>query len=302
MPLYFKIIIFSLVFSLTGCSDELVFKTDKDANKLVAAIYLEVGKPASAVVMQTESITNDSNSVTIKNAFVYLFKNGVNIETETTNNLGQTDFDYIVQPGDSLKVEVIKEGFDKLRGSSSIPETTSILQFDTTSTRANSLGLIVSFVDKAKRSDFYKIKLVGSRYSYKIDPVSGQILDSVLIQESIPMKSVNRIFFSDNNIVTNRQDFELMNDLIFNGQNFNLNVDVDWFLLQKKYNKSEVKELEISLSHISPEYYDFLTTLSLNRPIYGGPFSIASQVTSSFDNGYGIIVASNTSKAIITLR
>jgi hypothetical protein len=183
-----------------------------------------------------------------------------------------------------------------------VPNSIGILQFDTTNKRASVQGLRVSFYDQPQEENYYQISLKGARWYYQLDPNTGLRTDSILSFEDIQMTSVNRLFFSDNNIVNNRQNFELLNDMIFNGKNFVLDIDVSRFQLAEQYDRSAVKSLHMELKNIGQDYYNFLATLSLNRPVYGGPFSISSQVPTNISGGYGIFAAYSTDVATITIE
>jgi hypothetical protein len=279
----------------------LVLDEHINERELVAFIEAGTGKGINVVIKQSDLITQDTVSSPLYNANIDLLKNGFVVETRSTSVFGKADFLYEPKANDSLRVDI---RYDTIFASSEVvvPKSVPIIQFDTTNRRANSLGLRLTFLDDARTRNYYLLDLKGKRWVYKFHPVSGKVIDSTMVSEPIKMNSVNRLFFSDNNIVNNRQNFELFNDRIFNGKNFVLDVDVSTFVLDAQVDKSKVLALDIVLKNITEDYYNFLTTLSLNRPVYGGPFSISSQVPSNISGGYGMFATYHSSSAHIDMH
>jgi hypothetical protein len=269
---------------------------------MVVNAQAEAGKNLRVELRESELITEDTLDKAIDGVAMELFVNGVSKESTYSDATGRALFNYNVKVGDSLRLAFVKPTFGDVEASAVIPQSIGILQFDTTNKRLTVQGLRISFFDKPLEKNYYQISLTGKRWYYTLDQLTGERIDSIKRQEDIEMKSVNRLFFSDNNIVNNRQNFELLNDQVFNGKNFVLDVDVSTFSLSEQADRSAILELELQLNNISEDYYNFLTTLSLNRPVYGGPFSISSQVPSNILGGYGIFAAFSSDRAKITMR
>jgi hypothetical protein len=297
-----KITYFIVVIALFGCNDDITFNQGETENRIVVHARAEVGKKLQLELQQSELITEDTLDNPIDGVAIELFVNGLFREGTYSNPSGFALFNYNVQSYDSLRLEISKPSFDDVYTNAVVPNSIGILQFDTTNKRPNVQGLRVSFFDQPTQANYYQISLKGERWFYTLDINTGQRIDSISGFEEIEMQSVNRLFFSDNNIVNNRQNFELLNDKIFNGKNFVLDVDINTFQLAEQFDRSDIKGLELELKNISSDYYDFLTTLSLNRPVYGGPFSISSQVPSNIVGGYGVFAAYSTDKASIILK
>lgn len=290
MQLSFKHIVSVLLIMTTlwSCKDDIVFD-DSGESKLVALVVASTKDGVKATIKRSDLITQDTLSLPVNGATAKLYRNGGLVESHLSNSNGEVAFSFKPSMGDSLRIEIDK-GEDHISGSSVVPREPDITEFRTTYRTTNTQGLLVTFLDSFTTRDYYMVSMLGHRYVYTFDNQGG-IVDSTEVREPITMKSVNRLFFSENNIVNNRQDFELFDDRIINGENFDLFIDVDRFQLDAQPGKSSVKRLEVSLKLITADYYQFLTTLSLNRPIYGGPFSIASQVPSNLDGGYGIFAS-----------
>ncbi len=292
----------AIALTMISCNDDLTFnQTDKD-NQIVVHAMAEVGKNLRVNFKQSERITEDTLNNPIGGVAVELYVNEAPTESTYSDGLGNTIFNYNVQSGDSLRLKMNKPSFSPVTTQTIVPNSIGILQFDTTNKRASVQGLRVSFYDQPQEENYYQISLKGARWYYQLDPNTGLRTDSILSFEDIQMTSVNRLFFSDNNIVNNRQNFELLNDMIFNGKNFVLDIDVSRFQLAEQYDRSAVKSLHMELKNIGQDYYNFLATLSLNRPVYGGPFSISSQVPTNISGGYGIFAAYSTDVATITIE
>ena len=214
---------------LIGCNDDLTFNlTDKD-NQIVVHARAEVGKNLRVNFKQSERITEDTLNSPIGGVAVELYVNQSPLESTYSDAMGNAIFNYNVQAGDSLRLEVNKPSFNPVTTHTIVPNPVGILQFDTTNKRASVQGLRVSFYDQPQQENYYQLSLKGARWYYQLDPNTGLRTDSILSFEDIQMTSVNRLFFSDNNIVNNRQNFELLNDKIFNGKNFVLDIDVSRF-------------------------------------------------------------------------
>lgn len=304
MRLSFRQILYILLVVLTcgGCQDDITFNQGEASNRMVVHAKGEVGKNLRLEISQSERITEDTLEMPIDGVAVELMINGTLRESAYTDADGKVLLNYNVQSGDSIRMLFNKPSFGDVMTEAVVPSPVGILQFDTTNKRVDVQGLRVSFYDRQNEENYYQISLTGKRWYYLIDPNTGIRTDSIYSSEVIEMRSVNRLFFSDNNIVNNRQNFELLNDQIFNGKNFVLDVDVSTFQLAEQADRGAVQELQLELANISGAYYDFLATLSLNRPVYGGPFSISSQVPSNIQGGYGVFATYSTDIANIILK
>ena len=88
----------------------------------------------------------------------------------------------------------------------------------------------------------------------------------------------------------------LFNDLLFNGQNKNLKVEIpndDYKVIEGAYQWSyETISLRIYLHNISPSYYYYRTSLELYQNSSGNPFAQPVQVFSNIENGFGVFAGS----------
>lgn len=301
MQLRFKhILIIALL--AAGCNDDLVITNTVSDTQMVVNATANYGEQIELEVIRPNLITEDTFNRPLSGVQVELVKNGNVVETRYTGSLGQVRFATKASGGDSLTLRMEKDGFEPATSTIETPFVIPILQFDTTTRRRNVLGCRISFYDPIKDENYYQLEMVGYRWFYKIHPITGQRQDSIWATQSLSMRSVNKLFFSDNNIINNRQSFELLNDKIFNGNNFVLDVDISAFALEEQPDRSAIKLLRFELNHIDKAYYDFLSTISLNRPVYGGPFSIASQVPSNIEGGLGIFAATASDTAFISLE
>lgn len=304
MPSSFKSIYIGilLAMSFTACNDDLVFNGGNTDNKMVIYGNAKLGSNVEVLINQSEVITEDTLDNPIEDVTVNLHVNGVFKESQVTNKFGRAYFQYKSQEDDSMAIECFHPDFPITSSVIQIPKSIGILQFDTTNRRLNTRGLRLSIFDRPDEMNFYQISMIGERWTYIFDRNTGMRIDSALTVEFMEMTSVNRLFFSDNNIVINRQNFELFNDQIFDGKNFVLDIDLSNYQLDKQPDKSEVHELRLYMKSINQDYYNFLTTLSVNRPVHGGPFSISTQVPSNINEGYGIFAGYSEDVATLKLK
>jgi len=291
-----------LALAILSCNDDLVITNTVSDTQMVVNAAANNGEQIELEVIRPNLITEDTFNRPISGVQVELLKNGTVVETRYTGSKGQIKFATKAVGGDSLTLRMLKEDFEPANSTIKAPFVIPILQFDTTTRRSNVLGCRVSFYDPVQDEDFYQLEMVGYRWFYKIHPITGKRQDSIWSTQILSMRSVNKLFFSDNNIINNRQSFELLNDKIFNGKNFVLDVDISAFVLEEQPDRGAIKLLRFELNHIDKAYYDFLSTISLNRPVYGGPFSIASQVPTNIEGGLGIFAATASDTAFISLE
>jgi Domain of unknown function (DUF4249) len=296
---YVRILVL-LTLTCGGCNDEFIFTGEADDKRIVAVVFGEEDSTINMQLRSSQFITEDTAEIPIPFAEIRLYKQDQFTEFLTSATNGNATSQYKVKAHDSLRFVMRKDGYNLVEGRAVVPGEINLLQFDTTTRLANQLGLRLSFLDLVTDNNYYLIEMHAHRWIYILDPFTQERIDSNLIWESLDIQSVNKIFFSDQNIVTNEQKFELFNDQIFNGENFVLDVNINALNLQESVIKGRTSEIKVRLRNINEDYYNFLTSLSLNRPIFGGPFSISSQVAGNIKGGYGIFALyTSTSKVII---
>lgn len=285
-----------------GCNDDFVFTGEAGERKIVAVFFGHADSAIQMELYESQFITEDTLASPISAAEIRLYLDGQFSESLSSNALGIAKTQYKVTAGDSLRIAVRKDGYNLAEAKALVPDQVDLIQFDTTTRVGSQLGLRLSFVDPVLKGNFYLMEMHAQRWVYELDQFTQERIDSAKVWESIDIQSVNKIFFSDKNIVTNEQKFELFNDQIFNGQNFVLDINVNAFNLRETIGKGKAKNIKVRLRNINEDYYNFLTALSLNRPIFGGPFSISSQVPGNVTGGYGIFAVYTSSTAAIQMK
>ncbi|MFT4522947.1 MAG: hypothetical protein ACI8ZN_001899 [Bacteroidia bacterium] len=286
----------------TSCNQDLVFRTKDSERKIVVGVDIVEHQKIRVQASVSQFITEDTNVQYLANATVKFFLNDTFIEELKTNSHGHALSTFVPHANDSIRVEISKEPYPKVICREKLPGKMILHQFDTLGRIGNNLGLRIGFFDEPLVSNYYFVQLRAYRWNYRRHSVTQKIIDSSLIIENLPVESVGKIFFSDNNIVSINTSFEIFNDLIFNGQAFTLDLNINSYNLQKTIKKSAVVSLEIEVRNLSKTNYDFLVATSLNRPIFGGPFAISSQIPNNIENGYGICTAYTIDKRGITMK
>jgi hypothetical protein len=91
----------------------------------------------------------------------------------------------------------------------------------------------------------------------------------------------------------------LFNDLLFNGQNKTLELEIpyeNWSGSEDGYDWSyQTLTLRLYLHNISISYYYYRTSLELFQNASGNPFAQPVQVFSNVENGFGIFAGSQIS-------
>jgi len=286
-----------------SCNDDFIFTGEADEKKIVAVFFGHADSAIQMELYESQFITEDTLALPIPNAEIRLYLDGQFSESLSSNGLGNAKTQYKVNAGDSLRIAVRKDGYNLAETKALVPDQVDLIHFDTTTRVGSQLGLRLSFDDPQSKKNFYLMEMHAQRWIYELDQFTQERIDSTKVWESIDIQSVNKIFFSDKNIVTNEQKFELFNDQIFNGQKqYVLDINVNAFNLRETISKGEAKRIKVRLRNVNEDYYNFLTALSLNRPIFGGPFSISSQVPGNIAGGYGIFAVYTSSTAAIQMK
>jgi hypothetical protein len=266
-----------------------------------SAICVYVGR-TTGILYKEPSFINDAS--------VLLYCNSVLIDTFTNENNGTYSSNILPVPGDSYKIEVIKDS-EKLTGSSTVPGSTPLnepkLEFPTGYDAVNQQyfgELTFTIDDDPVVENFYEVIIYTKtyndltntyRYSYKNDPFYVLVPDKIVQNEGDWDYSPTSIFFSDK---------------LFNGKKQHLafsitpggysHVDDVWITDMEK-------DGYILLRSISKEYYmyrKYYTRHSYNANIHsdgiqnllftGEPLDMYTNIT----GGLGVVAAfsSTTSK------
>jgi hypothetical protein len=266
-----------------------------------SAIRVHVGRTTS-ILSKDPSYIND--------AIVVLYRNSILLDTLINENNGTYSSNILPAPGDSYKIEVIKDS-EKLTGNATVPDSTPLyepkMEFPTGYDAVNQQyfgELTFTIDDDPVVENFYEVIIYTKtyndltntyRYSYKNDPFYVLVPDKIVQNEGDWDYSPTSIFFSDK---------------LFNGKKQHLafsitpggysHVDDVWITDMEK-------DGYILLRSISKEYYmyrKYYTRHSYNANIHsdgiqnllftGEPLDMYTNIT----GGLGVVAAfsSTTSK------
>lgn len=168
-----------------------------------SAIRVHVGR-TMGILSKDPSYIND--------AIVMLYSNSILLDTLINENNGTYSSNILPAPGDSYKIEVIKDS-EKLTGNATVPDSTPLyepkMEFPTGYDAVNQQyfgELTFTIDDNPDVDNFYEVIIYTKRYdnltntyrySYKNDPFYVLIPDKIVQNEGDWDYSPTTIFFSD---------------------------------------------------------------------------------------------------------
>jgi hypothetical protein len=268
-----------------GCTKELPYTQDNFKPIIVVNSIWEVGQPVKFNLSSSIGILADTNQVLIENAIGNIRSNGIPLPLQ---NIGGGDYTspLLCQEGVTYDIVMSAPGFDAVVATevsptnivASLPDSTDIIIQN---------HLINIDIDDGLETNYYLIDVKAQRYKLFFDPVTFE-LDSTLVLEAIPFGNLNKIFLSDLEIVSKRTSFELFDDRLFNGKQYQLQIEVPVSSSLRTVERSEVHHYVVSIRSISPSYFSFLKNFLISRPIYGGPFESYREIPTNVLGGAGV--------------
>ncbi|MEM1134991.1 MAG: DUF4249 domain-containing protein [Bacteroidota bacterium] len=193
--------------------------------------------------------------------------------------------------GETYTINVQVPNLGEASSTFEIPTPVEIEKADleTTSSNVNSReeNGEITFTDNPNEQDFYIFQLYFSAgFPQDICDSTGVYVrtDTVFFFNNARLSSPDpSVINPDNDSNEFSKNFLLLNDVLFNGQNFKLNFKAEIF--------SNSDELIFELKHISEDYYRYLLSIENYNFSDGNPFAEPVQVYSNVENGFGIVAA-----------
>jgi hypothetical protein len=290
-----KITLLTFIVLSTSCIKEVDYLAPPFTSQLVLSSIINPDALIKAHVGKTIAIT-DTSSAIVENASVFLFENGVPIDTLDYQSDGWYVSDVFPQVGFSYRLETHHPAFSSVSSECSIPPPPQIDSlFFTVGETLDQEGLpITRFTlrlnDPDPNINYYELILYGGN---PLDPTIQptqltritQLDDPTLIADANWNYSPSTLFFSD---------------ALFNG----MTGEVSFNLMWGGYPAAGDPPYYIELRNISSSYYKYLKSWSVHRfnqnstqntrdPLtllfQGDPVELYSNV----NNGYGIFGAYN---------
>ena len=294
-------LLFLLSISLAYISCEKVIPFDGDVNtpKLVInSIFqsdssFKVHVSSSRSVIDTASFKNiDDAIVTIKDGNKNIIENLNHVENGFYK--GQT----FPQENQTYILEVNHPNHANITASDSLPSPITINSVDTSTIidpiNGNRLQISMNFDDPENTQNYYLIETysVNEYLVIKNSDTTEYELDTT----KQFMVLTDEVF---QNGGSPWREQGLFNDLLFNGQNKTLELEIpndSWSGSEDGYDWSyQTLTLRLYLHNITLSYYYYRTSLELFQNASGNPFAQPVQVFSNVENGFGVFAGSQIS-------
>tara|TARA_B100001287_G_scaffold57375_1_gene45651 strand:+ start:12923 stop:13849 length:927 start_codon:yes stop_codon:yes gene_type:complete len=290
---------FLLLFGLLGflsCEKVIPFEGDVTVAKLVVNSIFQSDSTFKIHLSSSKSIIDTSSYKNVEDAEVTISLDNGNI---VENLLHKTNGFYIGEfyplPNQTYNLSVSHPNFNNINASDSLPIPIIINSIDTLSIvdpiNGNRLEIKINFSDPGNIQNYYLVETyVIGLYSeiFNLDT-----LEYILDTNKQYMFLTDEVF-QDGGSPWKEQG--LFNDLLFNGQNKSLKVEIpqdDYQGNEGNYQWSyETISIRIYLHNISPSYYYYRTSLELYQNASGNPFAQPVQVFSNIENGFGVFAGS----------
>lgn len=296
-----KRLLFLLSISLVYISCEKVIPFDGDVNtpKLVINSVFESDSTFKVHVSSSRSVIDTASFNNIDDAIVSIKDDNENI-IETLNHIengfykGQT----FPQENQTYILEVNHPDYADITASDSLPSPITINSVDTSTIidpiNGNRLQISMNFDDPENTQNYYLIETysVNEYLVIKNSDTTEYELDTT----KQFMVLTDEVF---QNGGSPWREQGLFNDLLFNGQNKTLELEIpndSWSGSEDGYDWSyQTLTLRLYLHNITLSYYYYRTSLELFQNASGNPFAQPVQVYSNIENGFGVFAGSQIS-------
>ena len=294
-------LLFLLSISLAYISCEKVIPFDGDVNtpKLVINSVFQSDSTFKVHVSSSRSVIDTASFKNIDDAIVTIKDRNENI-IETLNHVengfykGQT----FPQENQTYILEVNHPNYANITASDSLPSPIIINSVDTSTIidpiNGNRLQISMNFDDPENTQNYYLIETysVNEYLVIKNSDTTEYELDTT----KQFMVLTDEVF---QNGGSPWREQGLFNDLLFNGQNKTLELEIpndSWSGSEDGYDWSyQTLTLRLYLHNITLSYYYYRTSLELFQNASGNPFAQPVQVFSNVENGFGVFAGSQIS-------
>ena len=294
-------LLFLLSISLAYISCEKVIPFDGDVNtpKLVINSIFQSDSSFKVHVSSSRSVIDTASFKNIDDAIVTIKDRNENI-IETLNHVengfykGQT----FPQENQTYILEINHTNYANITASDSLPSPITINSVDTSTIidpiNGNRLQISMNFDDPENTQNYYLIETysVNEYLVIKNSDTTEYELDTT----KQFMVLTDEVF---QNGGSPWREQGLFNDLLFNGQNKTLELEIpndSWSGSEDGYDWSyQTLTLRLYLHNITLSYYYYRTSLELFQNASGNPFAQPVQVFSNVENGFGVFAGSQIS-------
>ena len=293
------LILLSISLAYISCEKVIPFDGDVNTPKLVINSVFESDSTFKVHVSSSRSVIDTASFNNIDDAIVSIKDDNENI-IETLNHIengfykGQT----FPQENQTYILEVNHPDYADITASDSLPSPITINSVDTSTIidpiNGNRLQISMNFDDPENTQNYYLIETysVNEYLVIKNSDTTEYELDTT----KQFMVLTDEVF---QNGGSPWREQGLFNDLLFNGQNKTLELEIpndSWSGSEDGYDWSyQTLTLRLYLHNITLSYYYYRTSLELFQNASGNPFAQPVQVYSNIENGFGVFAGSQIS-------
>ena len=282
-----------------SCEKVIPFEGDVNTPKLVINSVFESDSTFKVHVSSSRSVIDTSSFENIDDAVVTI-KDGNGNVIEVLNHFVNGFYKGQVLPEENTTyiLEVNHPNYAKITASDSLPSPIIINSVDTSTIldpiNGNRLRISMNFDDPENNQNYYLLE------TYSVNEyLIVENLDTIEYE----LDTTKQFMVLTDEVFQNGgspwRDQGLFNDLLFNGQNKTLEIEIpneNWSGSEDGYDWSyKTLTLRLYLHNITISYYYYRTSLELFQNASGNPFAQPVQVYSNIENGFGVFAGSQIS-------
>ena len=282
-----------------SCEKVIPFEGDVNTPKLVINSVFESDSTFKVHVSSSRSVIDTSSFENIDDAVVTI-KDGNGNVIEVLNHVVNGFYKGLVLPEENTTyiLEVNHPNYAKITASDSLPSPIIINSVDTSTIldpiNGNRLRISMNFDDPENNQNYYLLE------TYSVNEyLIVENLDTIEYE----LDTTKQFMVLTDEVFQNGgspwRDQGLFNDLLFNGQNKTLEIEIpneNWSGSEDGYDWSyKTLTLRLYLHNITISYYYYRTSLELFQNASGNPFAQPVQVYSNIENGFGVFSGSQIS-------
>lgn len=282
-----------------SCEKVIPFEGDVNTPKLVINSVFESDSTFKVHVSSSRSVIDTSSFQNIDDAIVAIKDADGNI-IETLDNVlyGFYTGQAYPEENQTYVLEVNHTNYANITASDSLPSPITINSVDTSTIidpiNGDRMQISMNFDDPENTQNYYLIET----YS-----VNEYLVIKDLDTTEYELDTAKQYMVLTDEVFQNGgspwRDQGLFNDLLFNGQNKTLELEIpnnNWSGNEDGYSWSyKTLTLRLYLHNISISYYYYRTSLELFENASGNPFAQPVQVFSNVENGFGVFAGSQVS-------
>ena len=282
-----------------SCEKVIPFEGDVNTPKLVINSVFESDSTFKVHVSSSRSVIDTSSFENIDDAVVTI-KDGNGNVIEVLNHVVNGFYKGLVLPEENTTyiLKLNHPNYAKITASDSLPSPIIINSVDTSTIldpiNGNRLRISMNFDDPENNQNYYLLE------TYSVNEyLIVENLDTVEYE----LDTTKQFMVLTDEVFQNGgspwRDQGLFNDLLFNGQNKTLEIEIpneNWSGSEDGYDWSyKTLTLRLYLHNITISYYYYRTSLELFQNASGNPFAQPVQVYSNIENGFGVFAGSQIS-------